>query len=88
MNIEINTTEKTLIIKGLIAFSELIEFIKSKGFEDYSLKSESNYSTLPYLGGRGAYIQPNNGLIGGTMYATTANAFNGTITNCNTKITS
>ena len=88
MNIEINTTEKTLIIKGLIAFSELIEFIKSKGFEDYSLKSEITYSTLPYLGGGSTYIHPYNGLIGGTTRTAPCNDFNGLVTNCNTKITS
>ena len=77
MNIEINTNEKTLIIKGLITFSELIEFIKSKGFEDYSLKSETNYSTLPYLGGGLTAIHPYNGLIGGTGAVTN---------NCNTKL--
>lgn len=50
MNIEINTIEKTLIIKGLIPFSDLIEFIKSKGFEDYSLKSEIIYNQIPFYG--------------------------------------
>ena len=67
MNIEINTTEKTLIIKGFIAFSDLIEFIKSKGFEDYSLKSENNAPHYGYFGtGMQPYTHPYNGLIGGT----------------------
>ena len=75
MNIEINTTEKTLIIKGLIAFSDLIEFIKSKGFEDYSLKSDYNYSIAPYFGTSvQPYTHSYNGIIGPVT---------GTVNNCN-----
>ena len=75
MNIEINTTEKTLMIKGLISFSDLIEFIKSKGFEDYSLKPENNHNGVTYYGtGIQPCIHPYNGLIGTTT---------GTVNNCN-----